>query len=558
MNLRNKKQKLFILDYISGLTLIKIIVSMLLVVIPNVMFHNLGHGILEIIELIIIYFLVMIIGKSLRIVGYLLSSVLTLLVIAEEWVKLFSGTYATKVMLDNLANIRALGPSLPKYIAIVIFVVLVSFIPIKFKKYPRPLSRVILLVLSTVFFGGVYFTHRLTALGGVTNLLQEYRMAHKTAIALEEERKNKKKVIKSFQKDTIKGGINIGKKKPNVIVIFAEGTSRTVIEQTANKYPGLMPNVESFSKQSINFTNYFNHTAPTYRGLRGQLSSSFQYFEGYEKSKTADDIKKRVDTPIITLPEILRDHGYASQFINPEPKHKKFTPYLNELGFDKVISGNKTQWSGQGQSTVLSDTNNFNLLFSTATKLNNSQKPFLLGTYTFQTHNGWNVTDNPYKDGNNAVLNKFHNFDVNFGKFLKKFNESNLKDNTILILTTDHASYASPDYASVMGDTRDAFASTIPLMIYYPGVQPETVDVKGRNSLGLTPTILDLLNIDKAKNYFLGTSLFTDSPSKYEHATEVGEDFYDTSSGNLTEFTDSQINLKDKILQFDSFSLNMK
>ncbi|MFD1393856.1 sulfatase-like hydrolase/transferase [Lacticaseibacillus jixianensis] len=191
-------------------------------------------------------------------------------------------------------------------------------------------------------------------------------------------------------------------------------------------------------------------------------------------------------------------------------------------------------------------------------KLNSQNKKFFLGTYTLETHNGWNVTDNKYRKGDNAVLNKFHNLDTVFGEFLNRFMASPLKDNTILVFTTDHASYASPDYASVMDDHRSTFVSTIPLMIYYPGVKGETIDAKGRNSLGLAPTILDLLDIGRVKNYFLGTSLFTTKPTGYEYTTEIGENFYSTKTQQVAPLSPTEEKLKNKILQFDSFSLKMK
>jgi phosphoglycerol transferase MdoB-like AlkP superfamily enzyme len=181
----------------------------------------------------------------------------------------------------------------------------------------------------------------------------------------------------------------------------------------------------------------------------------------------------------------------------------------------------------------------------------------MMGTYTFQTHNGWNSSTNQYGNGSNAVLNKFHNFDVAFGTFLKKFMSSDLKNNTILIYTTDHASYASPDYAKTMDDTRSEFVSTIPLMIYYPGVKAKTIDAKGRNTLGLAPTIMDLMGVNKAKNYFLGTSLYTNNPTQYETTTEIGNSFYTTVNQSVQPLPDSAAKLKSRILKFDSVSLNM-
>ena len=62
----------------------------------------------------------------------------------------------------------------------------------------------------------------------------------------------------------------------NIVVVFAEGFSAQWIGKF-NKYKGLTPNLDRFLEQSVWFDNYYNHTAPTFRGLRGQLTSSYQY-----------------------------------------------------------------------------------------------------------------------------------------------------------------------------------------------------------------------------------------------------------------------------------------
>lgn len=70
-------------------------------------------------------------------------------------------------------------------------------------------------------------------------------------------------------------------------------------------------------------------------------------------------------------------------------------------------------------------------------------------------------------------------------------------------------------------------------MIYVPNMESKTIDANSRNSLGLAPTILDLVGVDKASNYFLGTSLFTNHPTAYEHISTVPPVSYSTAG--LTE-----------------------
>ncbi|EGQ5166336.1 sulfatase-like hydrolase/transferase, partial [Salmonella enterica] len=68
--------------------------------------------------------------------------------------------------------------------------------------------------------------------------------------------------------------------KPNIIIIFAEGMSYSVIDSVNNKGLKLTPNIDTLMDNSLVFRNYYNHTAATFRGLRGQLTSAYQYKDG--------------------------------------------------------------------------------------------------------------------------------------------------------------------------------------------------------------------------------------------------------------------------------------
>ena len=77
-----------------------------------------------------------------------------------------------------------------------------------------------------------------------------------------------------FYKDTIGNYVSspLQKKNPDVVLIFTEGLSQNIIDDERN----IMPNVRMYEDKSLNFTNYYNHTAATYEGLIGQLYSGHQ------------------------------------------------------------------------------------------------------------------------------------------------------------------------------------------------------------------------------------------------------------------------------------------
>ena len=112
-----------------------------------------------------------------------------------------------------------------------------------------------------------------------------------------------------------------------------------------------------------------------------------------------------------------------------------------------------------------------------------------------------------------------------FKYFLDDFKSSELADNTILIFTTDHSTYADQSYTDVFTDYKRncTDCDVMPLFIYYDGIEPQEIDADGRNSLCFAPTVLDFLDLD-AENYFLGSSLFDPDGS-----TTFDRMFYDAA-----------------------------
>jgi lipoteichoic acid synthase len=102
----------------------------------------------------------------------------------------------------------------------------------------------------------------------------------------------------------------------NILVIFSEGFSTRWIYEYSGKYPELTPNLNSFYKRSYVIDNYYNHTAATFRGLRGQIFSLFQKTGGFYANKTGlgqkDNLKLKFDfnTPI----QALKRNGYKNYF----------------------------------------------------------------------------------------------------------------------------------------------------------------------------------------------------------------------------------------------------
>lgn len=323
---------------------------------------------------------------------------------------------------------------------------------------------------------------------------------------------------------------------PNVILILTEGLSQSIISDERD----IMPNVRRMQSESINFENYYNHTFATYNGISGQLYSGFQ-------------CEKDEKNLLISLQDILKNEGYTTSFINVEPFNNQFVEYLANLEFDNLITDEEL---ATDLTDCISDKNAYHILTDVCEEYALSKTPFFVTMYTVGTHVGWVCPDEKFADGSDEILNKFYNSDYQFGLFMDELNASGLADNTIIIYTTDHATYAESDYTKTFPDVKREHSSIdkIPLFIWYRGVEPESIDVNGRNSLDLAPTICDFLDISQS-NYFLGTSLFgQDTDNEYDTIhSEALSNTYSTENAKIHLLEDEKLDrFQEKIIQYFS------
>jgi len=309
----------------------------------------------------------------------------------------------------------------------------------------------------------------------------------------------------------------------NVIIFFFEGLPARLLEPYGGEFQGLTPSFDEFAKHEnvMLVDNYFNHTAATFRGIQGSLSSGFPLYGGWDggsgwaDNNNADFYSQR---NLITVASILQDKDYENTFFIPHPSSDSLVPMLSYSGFESIYTqedslelflGNNNKYL---QGNDLTDEGS--LLALTRFLQSEPKTPFLIGFYNIGTHAFMDIPEQgiPYKDGANPVLNTLHNADIHFGTFWEYFLDSPYAENTYVIITTDHSHYPEPPMIEVAGENfRPFFFDEIPLMIYDPNKNlPNYLDAQNRTSIDLAPTILHIMEINE-ENTFLGNSLFEES-----------------------------------------------
>lgn len=459
-------------------------------------------------EIALVFVLCNELARVSRLAATITSGILLLLMDVQLFVLVFSNTFATLVMLTNLDSLEDLSGKMLVYGAAVLFVLAIVCLPVRHVELRVPRWLVRFGGLAGVLF--VLVSAELVALevnGASSSPLFAYAdLAYQqaeNAQAEEEMKKQPNTTLEFYHPDVPNWRTRPEQlpERPNVVLIFTEGLSQNIVDDERE----IMPNVARYQRESLTFSSYFNHTFATYRGLIGQLYSGYQY-SNYDTNT------------LVSLPAVLRDLGYQSAFINVEGYNEDFSAYLTTLGFDEVINCHDPEKQGpvgDGYSDRLAYDELMNQMEARA----NTGQPFLLSIYTFGTHASFDSADEKFGDGDDSELNKFYDADYQFGQFMDRFRESPLLDNTVIVFTTDHCTYADMYFSQAFPDFLRTHMELdpIPLFFYYKDVEPEVIDVNGRNSLDLAPTVLDLLDMSGV-NYFLGTSLFApnEQASVYE------------------------------------------
>jgi len=343
--------------------------------------------------------------------------------------------------------------------------------------------------------------------------------------------------------------------RPNIIVLFAEGLSARFLETYGGKHKGLMPNIDRFAARSMTVYNYFSHTAATYRGIQGQLVSGYPKNGGAESGGWEADGEN--NTALLTsinyrtIPDILLDRGYKTAFLSSSSQGSSFNAMLRSLGFDTVYAVETLPELLDGRPAALSsgtsdaaDAEIFSGLKGFLEKQASScdKQPFFVATYNVGTHAFLDSDDagTTFGTGDNPALNRMHNFDAQLGKFLDYFQNSSFSDNTVLIITADHATYPEPAVVKALkGDDYQAyFVDRIPLIIHHGGLAlPMSFDADYRTSVDFAPTLLHLLSLQNVKNAFMGFSIFEQAPAHHMPLAAMGEEFYDIGPSGISKAT---------------------
>ena len=512
-----------------------------------------------VLELSIIFVLTnILLSKQFRKIALLVSSILLFVLVSQLSSLYTSNSYVLLLTLENADCFRDIGLSAISQICVLFvlfFTVTICFLPKQAILCNEKVVSIVLLAQTIVVAGYVAFISNTPTYSFFATISEFVKLKFYTVDQFE------KKIQKEIYgkdwifKDSSKYVDELSLKGKNVIVFFVEGFSDKLLNSEVT------PNLYQLKQHSFYLTNYYNHTAATFRGLRGQLSSSYQKLGGYyQQSKgigqiSSKEVEELYKDTVVAIPTILKNNGYNSYFVSSHSKDMPLSNMLRTLGFDAVYGYEELK---PGVTKDLDD-DEFLPSLVEFLKIGKLKEPYFLGLYNVGTHLGLNSKDVRFSDGKNSVLNTFYSFDYYVKQLINEIDNNEIFKDTVLIITSDHATYPSSDYNEYLESKSikhaQFFADRIPFVIYYKGITPKSYDVKGKNSLAFAPTMLHLLGIKDGFNYFLGCSIFDNKcESKFSNVTNIGNDFYYSADSDIELLNKSHENIKNQIERFYNLS----
>lgn len=363
-----------------------------------------------------------------------------------------------------------------------------------------------------------------------------------------------------FIVNTVNGQSQSNLEKPNILFIYTDDQAAWTLGTYGNKQ-AYTPNIDRLAFEGVTMENAFSVT-PVCSPARASLLTSrygseigitdFIVMPGHRLEKVAD-IGLGLEQGISTFPKLLSDGGYKTALIgkwhigSKEQHHPTMHGYDEFMGFlhggaeveNPVFEVNGINVQFEGLTVdVLTD---LAIEFLNKQKANN--QTFFLSLHYRSPHGPWRPVadedDLPYLDVEleiahpdfpnlhiSKVRNNMRNYlasvsgvDRNVGRLLSKLNELGLKENTIVIFSSDdgynighnglasgkgNAIWALEPLPPILPDIEQRYRPNlydnslkVPLIIRWPGVTisgsrvTETV-----TELDWYPTILSMANIE--------------------------------------------------------------
>ncbi|MDD7985020.1 arylsulfatase [Lentisphaera marina] len=307
------------------------------------------------------------------------------------------------------------------------------------------------------------------------------------------------------------------REKPNVIVILTDDQGWGDLSMNGN-LDMATPHIDSIAKNGANFKYFYVQSvcSPTraefLTGRYHQRASVYSTSEGGE----------RLDSDEITIADMFRASGYKTAAFGKWHNGMQYPYHPNARGFDEFYGFCSGHWGNyyspmlehnnrivRGEGYIIDDFTNKAMDFIE----DNQKKPFFLYLPYATPHSPMQVPNRwwdkyekkvdfkmPVKVNNHlkAALAMCENIDYNVGRLLKKLDDLNLSEDTIVLYMSDNGPNGDRWNGGMRGRKGSVYEGGLrsPLVIQWPGkIQPKREVKQISGVIDLMPTLADLCGV---------------------------------------------------------------
>lgn len=279
----------------------------------------------------------------------------------------------------------------------------------------------------------------------------------------------------------------------NVVYVILESFSDKVIEPLGGLH-GLTPNLNRFCKEGIVFSNFYSSGLRSDKGISALLASYPALMKASAIINFPDKLNK-----LDYMPQYFKQHGYdLSFYYGGDVTFYNMKMLLMKAGINKIIS--KTDYPlsvSSMQRWGVPDQYLYQRLYDDLMK---SKQPFMSMVYNVSSHEPFDVPSYNKIKGmgdDERYCNAVAYTDSCLGRFVDQLRKSPLWNNTLIVITADHASLQP-------GSTnpQQLISFRIPL-IWLGGVVDSSFNVKNiKSQTDVASTLVQQMGWQPKPSYF--------------------------------------------------------
>ena len=287
----------------------------------------------------------------------------------------------------------------------------------------------------------------------------------------------------------------------NVVLLIWESFGKEWVgslNRDIEGYTGYTPFIDSLINKSYVFSR-------GYANGRKSIDALPSIIAGIPSSETPFVLSHYSGNNINSLASVLKNHHYYSAFFHGAPNGSMgFSAFMQQAGFDSYLGmteyGNKKDFDGHWG--IWDEP----FLQFMANGINDLKQPFLASAFTLSSHHPFKIPseyEGVFPKGDIPIHQCVGYSDNAFRKFFATASQQEWYDNTLFIITADHAVDGQlSEYKTAQG------AFSIPVIFYAPGS-----DFVGFNDstvvqqTDIMPTVLSMLGVED-KFIAFGNNMF--------------------------------------------------